>query len=41
MDFKINVKKFLIVVFFAKAIKSISIAYACFMGIEWIQGYIG
>ncbi|MQG87775.1 MAG: hypothetical protein FI699_02745 [SAR202 cluster bacterium] len=35
------IKKFLIVVFFAKAIKSISIAYACFMGIEWIQGYIG
>ena len=35
------IKKFLIVVFFAKAIKSTSIAYACFLGIDWIQGYFG
>jgi len=35
------IKKFLIVVFFAKAIKSTAIAYACFLGIDWIQGYFG
>jgi len=35
------VKKFLVVVFFAKAIKSTSIAYACFWGIDWIQGLLG
>ncbi len=35
------VKKFLVVVFVAKAIKSTSIAYACFWGIDWIQGLFG
>jgi len=35
------IKKFLMVVFVAKAIKSTSIAYACFWGIDWIQGYFG
>jgi len=35
------IKKFLIVVFVAKAIKSTAIAYACFLGIEWVQGIIG
>lgn len=35
------IKKFLVVVFVAKAIKSISIAYACFWGIESVQRWIG
>ncbi len=34
------IKRFLVVVFVAKAIKSTSIAYACFWGIEWIQGFV-
>lgn len=32
------IKKFLVVVFFAKAIKSTATAYACLWGIDWIQG---
>jgi membrane protein YqaA with SNARE-associated domain len=35
------IKRFLAVVFVAKAIKSTGIAYACFWGIEWIQGLVG
>ncbi|MEE8045546.1 MAG: VTT domain-containing protein [Dehalococcoidia bacterium] len=35
------IKRFLAVVFVAKVIKSTSIAYACFWGIDWIQGLIG
>jgi membrane protein YqaA with SNARE-associated domain len=35
------IKRFLSVVFVAKAIKSTGIAYACFWGIDWIQGLIG
>jgi membrane protein YqaA with SNARE-associated domain len=34
------IKRFLAVVFVAKAIKSTSIAYACFWGIDWIQGFV-
>jgi membrane protein YqaA with SNARE-associated domain len=35
------IKRFLVIVFVAKAIKSTAIAYACFWGIDWIQGFIG
>jgi membrane protein YqaA with SNARE-associated domain len=35
------IKRFLAVVFVAKAIKSTGIAYACFWGIDWIQGFVG
>lgn len=35
------IKRFLAVVFVAKAIKSTAIAYACFWGIDWIQGLFG
>jgi membrane protein YqaA with SNARE-associated domain len=35
------IKKFLAVVFVAKAIKSTGIAYACLWGIDWIQGFLG
>lgn len=35
------IKKFLVVVFVAKAIKSTGIAYACLWGIDWIQGFFG
>ncbi|MDE0592568.1 MAG: VTT domain-containing protein [Dehalococcoidia bacterium] len=32
------IKKFVVIVFVAKSIKSISIAYACVWGIDWIMG---
>ncbi len=35
------IKRFLAVVFVAKAIKSTGIAYVCFWGIEWLQDWIG
>jgi membrane protein YqaA with SNARE-associated domain len=35
------IKRFLAIVFVAKAIKSTAIAYACFWGIDWIQGLVG
>ncbi len=35
------IKRFLAVVFVAKTIKSTGIAYACFWGIDWIQGIVG
>ncbi|MDG0867628.1 YqaA family protein [Candidatus Lucifugimonas marina] len=35
------IKKFIGIVFVAKAIKSTSVAYACFWGIDLIQGYFG
>jgi membrane protein YqaA with SNARE-associated domain len=35
------VKKFLVIVFFAKMVKSTSIAYACLWGIDWIMGLFG
>lgn len=35
------IRRFLAVVFVAKTIKSTAIAYACFWGIDWIQGLFG
>ena len=35
------IKRFLVVVFVAKAIKSTGIAYVCFRGIEWLENWIG
>ena len=34
------IRKFIAIVFIAKAIKSVAIAYACFWGIDWIQGWL-
>ena len=34
------IKRFLVIVFVAKAVKSIGIAYTCLWGIDWIQGII-
>ena len=35
------IRKFLFYVFVAKSIKSTGIAYACMLGVEWIQRYLG
>lgn len=35
------IKRFLAVVFVAKAIKSTGIAYVCFWGIDWLENWIG
>jgi len=32
------IKKFVVIVFVAKSIKSVSVAYACVWGIDWIMG---
>ncbi|MBT4125826.1 MAG: DedA family protein [Chloroflexi bacterium] len=34
------IKRFIAIVFVAKAIKSTAVAYACFWGIDWIQGFL-
>lgn len=35
------IKRFLLIVYVAKAIKSTAVAYACFWGIDWIMGIFG
>jgi len=32
------IKRFVVIVFVAKSIKSVSVAYACVWGIDWIMG---